>query len=119
VVDLTPGQLHALLHTLGLEDPERREHYRNHYATGDPPEPDILALVGLGLMRQVRRPAFLPEGDRVYAATPEGLAAALAQRPKPPKRTRSQRRYREFVDWHEAFGGTFREFLRERGGDRG
>lgn len=120
MADLTPSQLHILLHTLGLEDPTRVDSSRNHYVTGDPIEADILALVAAGLMEERPRPGFLADDDRVFVATLAGIRMAKSQRPKPPKLTRSQERFERFRRWSDVTpDGTFRDFLRWEGGRRG
>lgn len=76
-------QMHVLCHTLGLSSgatPSRRKPHRNHYVAGDGHHSmdAIVALIGLGLMEERRRPGFIPTEHRVFAATDAGRAAAVA-----------------------------------------
>jgi hypothetical protein len=50
-------------------------------------------------------------GDPLFTVTDAGRIAMEKESPAPPKLTRSQKRYREFLDASDAFGCTFREFL--------
>ena len=113
MADLTPQQADVLLHTLGLSEPGSSS-TRNLFVTGkgDPHLADLETLVAAGLMRETRRPGFLSEGDRVFMATDAGLARALSIQPKPPKLTRSQERYRRWLDLDS--GLPFADFLRWR-----
>ncbi|MNY25304.1 hypothetical protein D3C86_1590790 [compost metagenome] len=67
--------------------------------------PHLEALVSGGLMEIRRSPAFLHDGDIVFAATDAGTSAALRHLPPPPKRTR----YEKFLDadCDETFGEFF------------
>lgn len=109
--DLTPEQTDVLLHTLGITEPGSRS-TRNLFVTGknDPYVADMEALVAAGLMRETRAPGFLPEGGRVFRATDAGLAHALSIQPKPPKLTRSQQRYRRWLEGPGDFM-SFRDYI--------
>lgn len=109
--DLTPEQADVLLHTLGLTEPGSRS-TRNLFVTGkgDPRLADLEALVAAGLMRETRAPGFLAEGDRVFKATALGQAHALSIQPKPPKLTRSQERYRRWLEGPGDFM-SFRDYI--------
>jgi NADPH-dependent ferric siderophore reductase len=105
---MTPSQADMLLHT--LSGPRR-----NHYATGDN-DPDMAELVAEGLMIEVDRPGFLPDGDHVFMATEAGKVEAgreqLRRRLAAPKLTRSQQRYRLWLRVSDAFNCSFGEWLR-------
>lgn len=75
----TPYQLELLSHTLGIAERCRR-HNRNHFVAGlgDRDLPHLEALTLSGLMKRVRTPAFLADGDMVFAATEAGIDAAVA-----------------------------------------
>ncbi len=115
---LTPEQLHIIQHSLGCDEHGRttyRGHdegdscwiyHRNHYAAD--PFPDMDALVAAGLMRDggvVNTWGCM----RYYRVTEAGLAAMKDQSPPPPKLTRSQQRYREYLRADNS--ETFREWL--------
>ncbi len=105
-MEATAEQIHVLQHTLGLCI-DRRVPYRNHFvaALGHHDMPALEVLEAQGLMRRVRSPAFLDEGDIVFAATEAGRELAILSLPPVPKRTR----YRDFLgdDGSQSFG----EFL--------
>jgi hypothetical protein len=104
---VTEDQVHTLQHALGL-DRERREPWRNYYCAEDG-APALEALVAAGLMQ--RRHTINGGEDRIYSVTAAGIDAAKAALPK--AYSRSERRYRRFLDAADAYPGlTFREFLR-------
>lgn len=106
-----------LLHMLGL-DADHREPWRNHYVSGSGhhAEPALDALVAAGLVEEVRRPGFLPDGDRVHMATEAGKRVAIAEnlrRNPPPKPAKA--RYLRWLSLHEVCPDlTFREFLNRK-----
>lgn len=117
---LTPDQLHILQHSLGCDRygrgtrgwPQEDEgdgrfgHYRNHYVAYE--NADLLALVAAGFMR-CHAPREITGGMPCYSVTRKGLAAMLAQSPRPPKLTRSQQRYQQ---WRAEDGSeSFKEWL--------
>jgi hypothetical protein len=108
---LTFEQLHILQHSLGLDQFGKGKSYRNHFVT-DPGTPDgsvCLALCRLGLMVDCGLGRVFG-GMHVFRVTNLGLAAVRDQSPAPPRLTRSQRRYREFLDADS--GLSFGEWLR-------
>ena len=112
--ELSPAELDILWHSLGVT-PEKRVPVRWHYVTNG----ECSLLTGLeakGMMERMKSPKFMHPSDIVWHVTETGKAAALAALPEAPKLTRGQKRYLRFLDWSDATGGTFREFLRE---DRG
>jgi hypothetical protein len=116
---MTPRQLQILQHSLGCDQYGRNDHpevripnppyYRNHFCAGGKDEEVCRELVALGYMAQHETTQWLPYFN--CSATKAGIAAMKAESPAPPKLTRSQKRYREFLDASDAFGCTFREFL--------
>lgn len=99
--------LHVLQHALGLDDNGQGTWYRNHFVCG-PGHNDYErceAHVAAGLMvRHEPRPLF--GGDYCYVVTDAGKEFVRSRAVAPPKLTRSQRRYREFLarDTGESFG---------------
>jgi hypothetical protein len=119
---LTPEQLHILQHSLGCDQYGQTAHransddhfgryYRNHYVSD--PTPDLRALVNAGFMKDYP-PSELYGGQdyHCYTVTEAGLTAMLEQSPKPPKLTRAQKRYQEYLD--ADCGMTFGEWLKRR-----
>jgi hypothetical protein len=91
--EMTPEQLHILQHTLGVDQFGQGRMYRNYYVGG---VEECRPIVQLGFMTE--HPASeLTGGDPWFRVTEAGKAAMLVESPKPPKLTRSQLRYREFL----------------------
>lgn len=102
---MTPRLLEILQHALGADQYGRREGDRNHFCAGGDDVADCAELVAVGYMETFRR-EWLPYFN--CTVTDVGKAAMLAASPEPPKLTRAQRRYREylkadsgeqFIDW--------------------
>jgi hypothetical protein len=107
------SKLHILQHSLGLDEYGEGRQYRNHFVTG-PGSDDwghCVSLVGDGLMTQQRGNA-LTGGDDCFRVTPKGIDYVALNSPARPKLTRSQQRYREFLD--ADCGLSFREWLGAR-----
>lgn len=105
---MTPEQLHVLQHALGVDKHGQGEMYRNHFCAGGTDVPICESLVALGLMETFTR-SYLPYYN--CTVTNAGRTAMMAESPKPPKLTRSQRRYREFL--HADTGRKFGEWLKD------
>lgn len=109
---MKPLHLEILQHALGVDQYGRGSQYRNHYVGG---AEDCRSLVALGYM--IERPASeLTGGDPLFHVTEEGKHAVTMHSPPPPKLTRSQRRYRYWLDVGDACGLTFGEWLKATGG---
>lgn len=105
---ITPDQLHTLQHALGVDQYGQGPMYRNHYCGG---AEECRPLVAMGFMREY--PASeLTGGAPLFRVTETGRQAVREQSPKPPKLTRSQRRYREFLDADS--GMRFHEWLKAK-----
>ena len=107
--------LHILQHALGLDDYGRGKEYRNHYVADEGCDgfAECMAHVEAGRMFR-RGPSDLYGGRKSYCftVTDAGRAYVREHSPKPPKRTRAQRRYAE---WLEADCGlSFGEWLKQR-----
>lgn len=99
-------QLHILQHALGVDQYGKGRMYRNHYVGG---EHECRPIVALGYMTE--HPASeITGGDVWFRVTEAGKAAMLAESPKPPKLTRSQKRYRAFLAADT--GSSFKEWLK-------
>jgi hypothetical protein len=91
---LTTEQLGILQHALGVDQYGRGEMYRNHFCAGEKDETICRELVEIGLMTTFTR-SYLPYYN--CTVTEAGKAAVVSQSPNPPKLTRSQARYRNFL----------------------
>lgn len=112
---MTPRQLEILQHTLGVDEYGRTPkgytpYTRNHFCAGKGDEPDCRELVALGYIAEHKRTEWLPYFN--CSVTDAGKKAMHAASPVPPKLTRSQRRYREFLE--SDTGYSFIEWLRGR-----
>lgn len=110
-VELSSELLHILRHALGVGDDGRRAAYRNHFVTGQGSTdyPLCKELVARGLMTQ-RSGNELTGGCDLFVVTEAGRSAA---RPAPaPKLTRSQQRYRAWLDSDSSL--RFGEWIRMR-----
>ena len=96
---MTSAKLHMLQHSLGADEFGRGRQYRNHFVTGEGSidHPHCMALVEMGLMTKHRGSA-LTGGDDLFHVTDAGKRYMAEQSPAPPKLTRSQTRYHEYLD---------------------
>jgi hypothetical protein len=114
-MSLSAEHLHIIQHSLGCDQFGQSEHrrrdegdgcfgyYRNRYVSDA--TSDLLALCSAGLMKD-HGPQTLAGGMRCYCVTPVGIEVMIAESPKPPKLSRSQRRwqhYRKVADCFESF----------------
>lgn len=107
---LTPPQLQILQHTLGLDSYGRGPAYRNHFCAGTADEPDCRSLVLAGYMQRHPTTEVFPYYN--CSATDAGRRAVREQSPPPPKLTRGQLRYREYLNIADPFNGSFGEWLK-------
>lgn len=110
---MTPSQLHVLQHAFGIDQHGRGRAYRHHFCTSEGGQDwtDCQSLVEAGMMVRYP-PAAISGGDHVFVVTVAGEVAARIQSPPPPKLTRSQCRYRRWLN--EDGGLTFGEWLKSR-----
>lgn len=92
---LTPEQLHILQHALGLDKYGQGEMYRNRFCAGVKDEDICRSLVKIGYMRQHATTELYPYYN--CSVTDAGKEAVRRESPQPPKFTRGQKRYREFL----------------------
>ncbi|WP_313178937.1 hypothetical protein [Stenotrophomonas sp.] len=109
--ELPAAELQILRHALGVGDGGLERSYRNHYVTGEggADHQHCLALVARGYMVQ-RAGNAITGGDDLFTVTDAGRAEVKERTPPPPKLTRSQQRYQQFLRYDS--GVTFGEFLR-------
>jgi hypothetical protein len=105
---MTKEQLQILQHALGVDEYGQGRMYRNHFCAGGKDEEICRSLVELGYMGTFER-EYLPYYN--CTVTEAGKTAMLAESPKPPKLTRSQKRYRDFLN--RDTGVSFGEYLKE------
>lgn len=105
---LFPDQLAILQHAYGADQYGRGGGHRRVFCAGGNDVIVCAELVTMGLMRSFGSP-HLPYFNCII--TDAGVEAMRQASPAAPKRTRAQLRYRRFLSWRDAFGGTFREFL--------
>jgi hypothetical protein len=107
------AHLQILQHSIGADKHGRivRGGGRNHFVTGDGSRdhPLCMALVAAGLMTR-RSGSAISGGDDIFHVTDEGKRYVAEQSPPPPKLTRSQRRYQEFLDSDSGY--SFGDWLR-------
>lgn len=107
---MTSRQLEIIQHALGADKYGKRKQSdsRNFFCAGAEDESDCRALVEMGLMQQHRTTELFPYFN--CSVTGEGINAMLRESSAPPKLSRSQKRYRRFLD--ADMGCSFREFLK-------
>ncbi len=93
---VTIEQLKILQHALGVDQYGQGEMYRNHFCAGGDDEKICRELVELGLM-QVFAPNASPLPYYNCSVTDLGKQLVRTESPKPPKLTRSQKRYRDYL----------------------
>lgn len=101
-------------HALGLDQYGKGAAYRSHYVAG-PGSGEWQLLTEMtteGLLINFGS-GEMYGGDYCFAVTDRGREYVHANSPKPPKLTRSQRRYRDFLDADS--GLSFYEWLTSRG----
>jgi hypothetical protein len=114
--------LHILQHALGRDAYGRQtknggEDYRNHFVAGHDDVQVCRAAVALGLM--IEHPSSPITGrDPWFSVSEVGKAYIAEHSPRPPKLTRGQRRYREWLNRADLYGGTFGDWLKQHHGKR-
>lgn len=114
---ITREQLQILQHSLGVDQHGRGPQYRNYYVASEGRHSwaELLELTAAGLM--TRHPgSVLTGGADCFLVTDDGKRCVATQSPPPPKLTRSQQRYEDFLD--ADCGLTFGEWLKSRAGSR-
>jgi hypothetical protein len=106
--------LHILQHALGLDDYGQGNAYRNRYVATDGSDDFARCQAHVEAGRMVRHgPSDLFGGGRsfCFVVTDAGRQYVRERSPKPPRLTRSQRRYREWLNADS--GMPFGEWIRE------
>lgn len=96
--------LHVLQHALGRDEfGQRKKHlteaYRNHYVTGEDSRSIKVCRQAVvdGLMVE-HKATDISGGDPWFHVTDAGVKYVDENSPKPPKKTRGQRRYLRFLE---------------------
>lgn len=115
MVSVTKEQLQILQHSLGVDEYGRTPkgftpYTRNHFCAGGADEGTCRELVAMGYMQQHSTTKWLPYFN--CSVTEAGIAAMHKESPPPPRLTRSQQRYREFLEADT--GCSFGEWLKDR-----
>ncbi|WP_313441840.1 hypothetical protein [Stenotrophomonas sp.] len=108
---LPAAELQIPRHALGVGDSGQERSYRNHFGTG-PGGADhrhCMALVARGFMVQHAGNEIIGGGD-LFNVNQAGRAALQEHTPPPPKLTRAQQRYQQFLSYDG--GETSGEYLR-------
>ena len=92
-------ELSILQHSLGVDEYGRGNQYRNHFVTapGSDNYEICQKLVESGLMVS-RGSSALTGGGTCFVVTPKGIDYVAFNSPKPPKLTRSQQQYRDYLE---------------------
>jgi hypothetical protein len=106
---MNPELLHILQHSLGLNRYGQGSTYRNYYVAGGKDSDKCRELVALGYMEE-RKGNCLSGGDPVFHVTSKGVDYVALNSPLPPKLTRSQKTYQEYLKLGDCFDN-FKQFL--------
>lgn len=101
--------LHILQHSLGLNQYGEGRQHRNHYVAGGKDIDLCRALCALGYMIE-RAQNNLTGGSPWFSVTPAGIDAVAFESPSPPKLTRGQKNYLEYLEVAECFD-SFKHWL--------
>jgi hypothetical protein len=114
---MTPEQLQIIQHSLGVDQYGQGRQYRNHFVTEQTGRDGAIceSLCAYGLMeRDNRFPNELSGGSDCYHVTEAGKRLFFANCPRPPRKTRSQKRYEEWLRLDGCSGETFGQWLKNR-----
>lgn len=116
---MTPEQLHIIAHSLGVDQYGQGRQYRNHFVTDSYSRDGAIceSLCAYGLMR--RNDVISTEltgGSDCYRVTENGKRMFFSNCLTPPKKTRGQRRYEEWlsIDGGETFGEWLKRKFRKK-----
>lgn len=101
--------LHILQHSLGLDRYGQGRQYRNHYCAGPDDVGKCRELVSQSFMKEFP-PSEISGGDPIFIVTAQGIDAVTLESPPPPKLTRGQKRYREYLEVSDCFDD-FKHYL--------
>jgi hypothetical protein len=112
---MTKAQLQILQHSLGVDEYGRTPkgfapYTRNHFCAGGTDEGICRELVAMGYMQQFPTTETLPYFN--CSVTEAGKKAMRDESPSPPKLSRSQKRYQEFLGADS--GESFIQWLKDR-----
>ena len=105
---LSQRSLGILQHSLGLDEYGQGPQYRNHYVAGGEAVIYCRALVVMGFMEE-RKDNGLTGGSPWFSVKTAGILAVSRYSPIPPKRSRAQQRYLDYLDADTGY--SFAEFM--------
>jgi len=112
-MNITDRQLAMMRHALGFDCQGNGRRYRNHYCGPQGEERKAwMELVDAGWATH-KNLGPISGGDDTFWLTKPAIDYVCSKRPAPPKLTRSQKRYREFLDADS--GMRFGEWLKGLG----
>jgi hypothetical protein len=103
--------LEIMQHALGLDQYGRGASYRNYFSAGADDEPACRELVAMGYAVEHKRNTIY-HGYNI-SITDAGKSAVREFSPNPPKLTRGQQRWRQFLQLDS--GLSFKEWLKHHG----
>ena len=108
--------LHVLQHALGLDDHGQGTWYRNHFVTGPGSKDWDMCMAHVDAGRMARHdPREVFGMSYCFTVTDAGIAYVREQSPAPPRLTRAQKRYREWLQsGADVTGLRFGEWLKTR-----
>jgi hypothetical protein len=110
---MSKTRLSILQHALGVDQYGQGRQYRSHYVAG--PGSDCWELLNTmvteGLLVR-HEPSQVFGNDYCFIVTPVGSEYVLVNSPKPPKLTRSQQNYKDFLSADS--GMPFGEWIKNR-----
>lgn len=108
---MSETRLSILQHALGLDQYGQGSAYRSHYVSGPGSSewPLLTEMANEGMLANFGS-SEMYGGDYCFAVTDRGREYVRDNSPKPPKMTRSQRRYQDFLDSDS--GVPFGEWIR-------
>jgi len=114
---MTPALLDILQHSLGLDEYGRGSFYRNRFVTGAGGKDHAycMELTAMGFMTR-RANVELFDGDDIFTVTEEGKRAAVENSPSPPKLSRGQKRYQDWLDYDGSM--SFIDYLKWKSRER-
>ena len=97
---MTKEQIQIIQHSMGCDQYGRGGGHRNYFITDSTRGDGLIceSLCEAGFMERTGSPSEITGGGQPYRVTAKGYWEMLEQSPKPPKLTRSQKRYQQWLD---------------------
>ncbi len=94
--------LHILQHALGLDQHGQGTQFRNHFVAGGKDLEVCREAVAQGFMTE-HAATCISGGQPWFSVTKAGVSHVASTSPSPPKLSRSQQRYRRFLQYRDGF----------------